>query len=96
MKAILITNIPKDCTFCPCHTYMSNYTDLNGKKQRSMCKELGKLFNVGKGRPSWCPLRPLSHKLQADWYTDGYKEGFNACLDEITGKTECTTQKKDT
>lgn len=38
-------------------------------------------------------LRPLPHKLQADWYTDGYKEGFNACLDEIT---ECITQKKDT
>lgn len=29
-------------------------------------------------------LRPLPHKLQADWYTDGYKEGFNACLEEIT------------
>ena len=66
MKAILITNIPKDCTFCPCHTYMSNYTDLNGKKQRSMCKELGKLFNVGKGRPSWCPLRPIPDKAAED------------------------------
>ena len=28
------------------------------------------------------PIR-LPHKLQADWYTDGYKEGFNACLEEI-------------
>lgn len=33
-------------------------------------------------------VRPLPHKLQADWYTDGYKEGFNACLEEITGETE--------
>lgn len=33
-------------------------------------------------------IRPLPHKLQADWYTDGYKEGFNACLDAITGETE--------
>lgn len=32
--------------------------------------------------------RPLPHKLQADWYTDGYKEGFNACLEEIIGETE--------
>lgn len=38
--------------------------------------------------PTWCPLKPLPHKLQADWYTDGYKEGFNACLDEILGETE--------
>ena len=35
-----------------------------------------------------CKLKPLPHKLQADWYTDGYKEGFNACLDEITGEKE--------
>lgn len=35
-----------------------------------------------------CPLKPMPHKLQADWYTDGYKEGFNACLEEITGETE--------
>ena len=33
-------------------------------------------------------IRPLPHKLQADWYTDGYKEGFNACLDAITGEKE--------
>ena len=33
-------------------------------------------------------LKPLPHKLQADWYADGYKEGFNACLDEITGERE--------
>jgi len=26
--------------------------------------------------------------MKADWYTDGYKEGFNACLEEITGETE--------
>lgn len=37
--------------------------------------------------PKECPLKPLPHKLQADWYTDGYKEGFNACLDAITGET---------
>ena len=41
-----------------------------------------------KGRADGCPLRPLPHKLQADWYTDGYKEGFNACLEEIKGETE--------
>ena len=41
-------------------------------------------------------VKPLPHKLQADWYTDGYKEGFNACLEEITGEKECIIQKKDT
>lgn len=28
-------------------------------------------------------IKPMPHKLQADWYTDGYKEGFNACLKDL-------------
>lgn len=34
---------------------------------------------------SYLPMKPMPHELQADWYTDGYKEGFNACLEEIEG-----------
>lgn len=59
--------------------------------RRWFCLATGKDIDLLKSRyekPTWCPLRPLPHKLQADWYTDGYKEGFNACLDEITGETE--------
>ena len=35
---------------------------------------------------------PLPHKLQADWYTDGYKEGFNACLEEIAENANCSKE----
>ena len=48
------------------------------------------------GRPKWCPLKPLSQKqeLKKGWLKDGeeimeaYINGYNACLDEITGETE--------
>lgn len=85
MKMILITDKPKDCTFCPCHTYMANYTDLNGEKQTSMCKELGKVFKAGKSRPSWCPLKPMPHSKQMEnrWFSDDYSKGWNDCLAEI-------------
>ena len=36
------------------------------------------------GRKKVLRFKPMPHELQADWYTDGYKEGFNACLKEIT------------
>ena len=77
MKAVLIIDMPNDCYGCPCY-----YEDSD------QCEVLFKKIEVYDKKPSWCPLRPLPHKLQADWYTDGYKEGFNACLAEITGETE--------
>lgn len=81
MKAVLVIDMPRNCWGCPC-----NEVDSDGM---SWCNALAKnTIHSNVERQSWCPLRPLPHKLQADWYTDGYKEGFNACLEEITGETE--------
>lgn len=76
MKSILIIDTPEDCLACPCFNVI-------GSEHCSVTMK-----EVGLHIPKWCPLKPLPHKLQADWYTDGYKEGFNACLEEITGETE--------
>ena len=92
MKAILVIDMPKDCW--DCHL-VDEWENCNAIKMTSERYGVS-VKQYDKERASWCPLRPLPHKLQADWYTDGYKEGFNACLEEITGETECTTQKKDT
>lgn len=49
-------------------------------------------------RPTWCPLKPLPQKLDAnDWnrmFSGEYEireakgYGYNACIDEILGETE--------
>lgn len=75
MKSILVIDTPKNCAECKL-MYLQGIGE-------SICNAVD-----WEERPSWCPLRPLPHKLQADWYTDGYKEGFNACLDAITGEKE--------
>jgi hypothetical protein len=87
MKAILVIDMPSNCLDCPCEYDYMRCKATNYKLD---------YVNADTERQSWCPLKPLPHKLQADWYTNGYKEGFNACLDEITGETECIIQKKDT
>lgn len=80
MKAILvIDDMPIKCEDCPLH--------YRKRQEIYRCEMTHKNIRLN-SKPSWCPLKPLPHKLQADWYTDGYKEGFNACLDEITGETE--------
>ena len=95
MKAVLVIDMPSNCSDCPCeYDYL-------------ICKAIyHKLdyVDADNERPSWCPLRPLpkyrdnSKKPQdnAEVWIDGALTGWNACLDEITGETECTTQKKDT
>ena len=76
MKVILVFDKPNYCYDCPCY-----YED------KDKCEVFNKKAIADIGIPSWCPLKPMPHKLQADWYADGYKEGFNACLDEITGES---------
>lgn len=83
-KAILVIDMPKDCW--DCHL-VDEWENCNAIKMTSERYGVS-VKQYDKERASWCPLRPLPHKLQADWYTGGYKEGFNACLDEITGETE--------
>ena len=84
MKAVLVIDMPKDCW--DCHL-VDEWGNCNAIKMTSERYGVS-VKQYDKERASWCPLRPLPHKLQADWYTDGYKEGFNACLDAITGETE--------
>ena len=79
MKAILVIDMPKDCW--DCHL-VDEWENCNAIKMTSERYGVS-VKQYDKERASWCPLRPLPHKLQADWYTDGYKEGFNACLKEI-------------
>lgn len=86
MKAVLVLDMPMDCQFCKM-AHWSKADVLMGC-DAVVGKKYGDAEFWNDGRPSWCPLKPLPHKLQADWYTDGYKEGFNACLEEITGETE--------
>lgn len=85
MKAVLITDMPDNCLDCK----YCGWSNRNEDKRACMLME-GWFFNedVSEKRSVLCPLKPMPHELQAEWYTDGYKEGFNACLEEITGETE--------
>ena len=77
MKAILVIDEPRNCSFCPC--YNDGYCNA------------AELF-IDKDVPSWCPLKPMpSQKCLSlkDEHDDIiFQMGWNACLDEITGETE--------
>ena len=90
MKAVLITDMPSNCSECPCTDYMFCYATQ---------KELEIDWEANK--PSWCPLRPLPQRNKYDvekYATVDYEYeetlghylniGWNACIDEILGETK--------
>lgn len=84
MKAILVIDMPNNCYECPC------FMDEGWRCQNKL--EIDE--DVNDGRPDWCPLKPVPKKYEAPeiyelWNTDSeYFNGWNDCLDSITGETE--------
>ena len=76
MKSVLVIDTPKTCTECACHLWQ-------------VCvpadEDIDEYINPSKGKPDWCPLRPMPEQMS--WgHTADYIEGYNACLEEIMGE----------
>lgn len=93
-KAVLVIDIPEiciDCQFC-CEFHKQtkaccSITD--DDKDKSLMKEIDYEYGYCQGKPDWCPLMDLPEKDNFDdpydeYYT-GYRDGWNRCLEEITG-----------
>jgi len=84
MKAILVIDGMPDCCFtCPLSCMIEEDDSVLVCKVEQTERRMKTHIRYTDKRPKWCPLKPLPHKLLADWYGEGYKEGFNACLEEI-------------
>jgi len=96
MKSVLVIETPRNCDECFCSAV---HQDIDGL--RHMCRftwlELtGE--NMVQTRPKWCPLKPMPEKQDMMEFhrANGIysqRKGWNACLEEILGETEC--QKKN-
>lgn len=90
MKAVLVIDMPESCINCPC----MYETEFDGNEQHYGCyaKEYKEVSDDGDIRPSWCPLKPLPQKKETDGHEPFeifmHREGWNQCLDEITGETD--------
>lgn len=87
MKAILVIDMPNKCEECPLH--------YRKRQEIYRCEMTHKNIRLN-SKPSWCPLKPLPPKLDAnDWHRmfsglfserEAKGHGWNACLKEITGE----------
>lgn len=82
MKAILVIDVPKSCDECP----LLRYSNL-----MKVCTPMNKATDEVE-----CPLKPMPKKKNEEIVIKGhtgeiaeaYQDGWNACIDEITGETE--------
>ena len=71
-KSILVIDTPKECDGCPCLNQKLWECQADIKRRSS------------DERPSWCPLKPMPSKIDAD--DDSYLmyvKGWNDCIEEL-------------
>lgn len=89
-KAVLVMDTPECCADCSCSFFERDNPELN-----LICGATGEDAN-NVGKPNWCPLVPVPEKItepiDADDvggdYSQGTMDGWNACIDAITGERE--------
>ena len=101
MKGILIIDEPNYCGECPLHLQGRFYRDRDICRAMKTHKVLDRKYAIeGNGRPERCPLQTLpekkNHSYEDNPHSDNFEdefeywenEGWNECLDTITGGKE--------
>lgn len=101
-KSVLVMDTPENCYDCPFGTEYCGNLEYEGCCELAECLDSDmrliteELYDYEcKSRPDWCPLKPLPEEKE---YINSVSNieatkniaaaGWNACLDEITGKVE--------
>lgn len=102
-KAVLVLNMPKSCNKCKFFDSQYRYCDFKGLPLKRKDGKYGPVTKISKERADWCPLRELPEKRdlkELEKYSLGeeylWSEGWNACIDEITGEHKPTVAKSAT
>ena len=78
-KSVLVINTPKYCAVCV----------LRSGVRHPFCRVNNRDITDLSIIPDWCPLMDLPEKDNGDYpantFDAGFAEGWNQCIDEITG-----------
>lgn len=77
-KSVLVIDTPEKCASCIYVGIFHYFCRIN-------CRDIKDIST----KPDWCPLMDLPEKDNGDYPTNtfdaGFAEGWNQCIDEITG-----------
>lgn len=92
-KAILIMDMPESCDMCDLTDSIAAWGTI--ARYYTAPGIMEDVTDYTECRPDFCPLRESPEKKETvnpqecyinSYWTDEMKAGFNACVDEITGK----------
>ena len=95
-KSVLVIDTPENCYDCPFGTEYCGNLEYEGCCELADCLDYDVILMTeehydceSKSRPDWCPLVDLPEKDNGDYPANtsdtGFAEGWNQCIDEITG-----------
>ena len=97
-KSVLVIDTPENCYDCPFGTEYCGDSEYEGRCELAECLDGDTRLIAeehydyeSESRPDWFPLKPLPEKMTGVAQTDHWnsiKEGWNECIDEITGEVK--------
>lgn len=93
-KSVLVMNTPENCLDCRFCYELDEGVEAccsisDDDKDTILMKKIDCEYGYCQGKPDWCPLIDLPKKDNGDYPANtsdaGFVEGWNQCIDEITG-----------
>lgn len=86
-KSVLVIYTPEDCESCVLHSGIFRY----------FCKICCRYIEDLSVKPDWCPLKPMPEKkiFWSEEHGGKFSEGWNACIDAITGEENGKTDTNE-
>lgn len=94
-KSVLVIDTPEKCLDCKFCYELDEGVEAccsisDDDKDTSLMKKIDCEYGYCQGKPDWCPLNPLPEEdcenHYPDEWEDGYADGWNDCLKEITSQ----------
>lgn len=95
-KSALVIDTPENCYDCPFGISYCGELEYEGLRELAECLGCNEILMTekyydceSKSKPDWCPFMDLPEKDDGDYpantFDAGFAEGWNNCIDEITG-----------
>lgn len=95
-KSVLVIDTPENCYYCSFGSAYCSGIEYVAYCELADCLDYDAFLmteeyydSESKSRPEWCPLMDLPEKDNGDYPANtsdaGFAEGWNQCIDEITG-----------
>lgn len=91
-KSVLVIDTPETCVDCQFCYELDEGVEAccsisDDDKDTSLMKKIDCEYGYCQSKPDWCPLKPFPEKKNfwSEEHGGKFSEGWNACIDEITG-----------